>query len=455
MASIHLKYSIGNILLGITYACLAVAGWIVFNDTSSFYILFLGPAIPAILFISVGILLILNRNGQMTALIVPIIAISGTAFLAGLINLFKVSYVFGASHVVSVNPKSILFAIIVAVSFIGLSLSLLLIFFYHKLLIINIQDVTDDNNQNSSDTSSPNITPNWFNIYAVSLVAILSGCFTVILGVGGMIFFKRHYTLANYYSGALVIVMGALGRLVYTIPNVSYIKFWQLIYGRLNIFLCLCSISMICYSFYSTSQYTRTAINFVMFLGSLLLALVNLSCASLISFGRGKETGTLFFPLQLSRYLTLNSLVRIHKVTGVTQAIYGCLGIAAGFISMPLLSALTSTFLTFVTGCILLSTGQIGLNAMYQQQEETISCHMVMSVVACCCCLCNLPLAIWDYVEYISKNAVLHYSTALAMLIVYFAILVPGFFISLYAAIRISRTANETSHEEELTEVTS
>lgn len=49
MASVHLKYGIANIILGIAYACLAVAGWIVFNDISSFYVMFLGPVIPTIL----------------------------------------------------------------------------------------------------------------------------------------------------------------------------------------------------------------------------------------------------------------------------------------------------------------------------------------------------------------------------------------------------------------------
>ena len=71
------------------------------------------------------------------------------------------------------------------------------------------------------------------------------------------------------------------------------------------------------------------------------------------------------------------------------------------------------------------------------------TCHMVMSVVACCSCLCNIPLAIWAYIEYTTKTAPQQpYSTALAMLIVYTAIYIPGFCISLYAAIRISKIAN-------------
>lgn len=83
-----------------------------------------------------------------------------------------------------------------------------------------------------------------------------------------------------------------------------------------------------------------------------MLALVNLSCATLISIGLSKQTGTLFFPVQLTNYLTISSIVRVHKIVGVTQITYGCLGIAAGFISMPLLSAVTVTFLTFFTASV-------------------------------------------------------------------------------------------------------
>ena len=99
---------------------------------------------------------------------------------------------------VSVNPKSILFAVIIAVSFIGLSMSLLLIFFYQKLLTFS----TNQTNSEQNVTNNP--APTWFNIHIVSLVAVLSGIFTVILGVAGMIFYQRNFTLVNYYPGAVV-----------------------------------------------------------------------------------------------------------------------------------------------------------------------------------------------------------------------------------------------------------